>query len=41
MIKSGRRSVNKGSSARSFQHGSSKTHPKNTRLRPMRGGFRL
>lgn len=41
MIKSRRGSVNKKHSARKFRHGASKTHPKNMRLNPMRGGFRL
>ena len=41
MIKSHRGSVHKGHAAKQFQHGSSMTHPKNAKMRPMRGGFRL
>lgn len=41
MIKSHRSSVHKGHAAKQFQRGSSMTHPKNTKMRPMRGGFRL
>lgn len=41
MIKSHRKSVNKGKSSAQFRHGASKTHGKNVRMRPMRGGFRL
>ena len=41
MIKSHRSAVHKGHSAKQFQRHSSKTHPKNVKVRPMRGGFRL
>ncbi|WNK14546.1 MAG: hypothetical protein [Microvirus sp.] len=36
-----RKPMNKHSAARSFNHASSKTHPRNMQARPMRGGFRL
>ncbi len=41
MIKSHRKSVHKGRAASHFQKHSSMVHPKNVRVRPMRGGFRL
>jgi len=36
-----RRPVNKRSSTRSFNHKADRTHPKNMRNAPMRGGWRL
>lgn len=41
MIRSKRKPVHKSSSARKFRGSVSKTHPKNMRMAPMRGGFRL
>lgn len=41
MIKSHRRPVHKGKSSAHFRHSISKTHPKNVKVRPMRGGWRL
>lgn len=36
-----RKPVNKRAGARGFRHEVSKTHPRNVRARPMRGGTRL
>lgn len=36
-----RTSVNKGVSAKQFRGNVSRTHPKNIRVMPMRGGYRL
>lgn len=36
-----RKTVNKGKSARSFRHSTSKTHPRNVKMQPRRGGWRL
>jgi len=36
-----RHGVSKHKSAKSFRHKVAKTHPKNMRQRPMRGGWRL
>lgn len=33
--------VNKGRGARQFRHEVSRTHPRNIKPRPMRGGWRL
>ena len=41
MIKSHRGGMHKGHSASKFRHDSGRTHPKNMKMRPMRGGFRL
>lgn len=41
MIKSRRFGVHKGKSARHFRSAVGQTHPKNMRLAPMRGGWRL
>lgn len=41
MIKSHRGRVNKRHASKSFNHASGRTHPKNMKMRPMRGGFRL
>lgn len=41
MVKSGRVPVSKHKSARHFRHNVSRTHPKNMRAKPLRGGWRL
>lgn len=41
MINSKRGHVHKHSSAKHFRHDVGKTHPKNMKTPPMRGGFRL
>lgn len=36
-----RHHVHKGRSARSFRHDVSRTHPRNMKVQPQRGGWRL
>ena len=36
-----RHGVHKGKSASKFRHQVSRTHPRNMRIQPMRGGWRL
>ncbi|QXP08390.1 MAG: hypothetical protein [Arizlama microvirus] len=33
--------VNKGNSAKQFRHNVGRTHPRNIKMQPMRGGWRL
>jgi hypothetical protein len=41
MIRSKRSPVNKGKSAKKFRKNVGTTHPKNVKMSPLRGGFRL